>query len=209
MEQEKEAVFEDCNRLEDENSNLKQDLYNAKRQLDELSRKNAGGLVDENSKRLLSRLKTIPTTCQDVVKVLEAAFPDRIVFTSRAYKSLDDCVTTPKLLWELLYGMATDFYDLLQTKPISAGEDFARNSGFEYSRNAGSMTRKSGKLMRNYEDSFEGKSINIEKHFKKGNKDSDPQSIRVYFEWNPEISYKIIIGHCGKHIDNWSSRGIH
>lgn len=70
------------------------------------------------------------------------------------------------------------------------------------------MTRLDRNLMRQYIDYFDGQEINIEAHIKNGNKDSDPKSVRVYFAYDPQITDRIIIGHCGKHLDNYSTRKI-
>lgn len=209
LSKEHESLIDDFDKLEKERSELKQQVYNLNSQIEVLNRKSDGGLADENSKRLLVRLKEMPSDCQDVVRIIEAAFPDRIIFTKKAQDSLRDCVTSPKLLWSLLYAMATDFYDRLKKTPATAAEDFANSFGIDYARGAGSMTRKDRSLMRQYLVQYNEHVVNIEKHFKKGNNDADEQNIRVYFAWEPDICDKIIIGHCGKHIDNWSTRNRH
>lgn len=70
------------------------------------------------------------------------------------------------------------------------------------------MTRLDKNLMKQYIDYFDGQEISIEAHVKNGNKDSDPKSVRIYFAYDPQITDRIIIGHCGKHIDNYSTRKI-
>ncbi|WP_279611117.1 hypothetical protein [Burkholderia gladioli] len=40
----------------------------------------------------------------------------------------------------------------------------------------------------------------MEKHLKHGVKDSAAETLRVHFEWIAS-EQKIIIGHCGKHLD--------
>lgn len=198
-------------RLESEIKDLKNQVYTLTVQNQELNKKHAGGLADENSQKLLSHLQKMPSSCRDVVHIIEAMYPDRIAFTEKAYKSLDECVTEPALLWELLCGMATEFYTLLlDSSTINAADTFTKtlNSGFTHSRGAGSMTRKDKNLMRQYQDTYNQKTINIEAHFKKGNSDTDPKSVRVYYAWVPSDK-KIVVGHCGKHLDNFSTRQIH
>ena len=63
-------------------------------------------------------------------------------------------------------------------------------------------------MMRQYVDTYNGKEINIEPHIKNGNHDKDPKSVRIYFAYDPSIVDKVIIGHCGKHINNATSRKV-
>ena len=46
----------------------------------------------------------------------------------------------------------------------------------------------------------------IEAHVKGGVKESDPRFVRVYFGYDPTIAKQILIGHCGKHLENYSSK---
>lgn len=209
LSQELGDVYAELEQVENARDELKQRNYALGQQIDELRKKHAGGLVDENSQRLLGRLEKMPSTCQDVVSILEAAFPDRIVFTPEAHKSLKDCNTSPALLWKLIYGMATEFYDLLINDPANAAKTFANSSGFAYSPDAGYMTRKDNRLMRQYRVIYNGVEVNIEPHFKKGNNDKDENSVRLYFAWEPTVCDKIIIGHCGKHLDNYTTQKLH
>lgn len=45
-----------------------------------------------------------------------------------------------------------------------------------------------------------GREIVMEKHLKHGVKDSSAETLRIHFEWDADVE-KIIIGHCGKHLD--------
>ena len=70
------------------------------------------------------------------------------------------------------------------------------------------MTRKDSTLMRQYEDDYNGKIISIEPHIKTAEtKESSPRFLRVYFGFDEE-SKKIVIGSCGKHLNNYTTRKI-
>ena len=56
-------------------------------------------------------------------------------------------------------------------------------------------------------DSYDGREIIIEPHVAKGNREGDPNFIRVYFAYD-SVSRKIIIGHVGRHLDNYTTRSI-
>jgi len=62
--------------------------------------------------------------------------------------------------------------------------------------------------MKNYVDTYDGQEIDIEAHIKHGNKDTDPRSVRIYFAYDSSIANKILIGHCGKHLENYTSQKI-
>lgn len=47
---------------------------------------------------------------------------------------------------------------------------------------------------------FRGRPMVMEKHLKQGVKDSSAETLRIHFEWIAEDK-KIVIGHCGKHLD--------
>lgn len=63
-------------------------------------------------------------------------------------------------------------------------------------------------MMRQYSDEYNGREIDIEAHIKNGNKESDPRFVRIHFAYDPAVSDKILIGHCGKHLDNYSTRKV-
>lgn len=192
----------------DELDRAKSDNYNLQIQVDALRETADQTKQIESASQKIREISEYPATPQAIAKYFETVYPDRIVFTNRAYRSMDECVTRSDFLWEVFYHMAVDLYDLLHENPAQAFKEFTSRTGWECSRGMGTMTRLDRSLMRQYIDSFEGQEINIEAHIKNGNKDSDPRSVRVYFAYDPQITDKIIIGHCGKHLDNYSTRKV-
>lgn len=61
-------------------------------------------------------------------------------------------------------------------------------------------------LMRQRIDKYNGQEIDIEPHVKNGSQESDPKFVRIHFAYDPNVADKIIVGHCGKHLDNYSTR---
>ena len=47
-----------------------------------------------------------PNTPQTIAKYFETVYPERIVFTERAYRSMDECTTKSEILWEAFYHIA-------------------------------------------------------------------------------------------------------
>ena len=147
-----------------------------------------------------------PNTPQTIAKYFETVYPERIVFTERAYRSMDECTTKSEILWEAFYHIAIDLYDLLKKNPATAFSDFKNQTGWDCSRGEGSQTHADSKFMRQRIDMYNGQEIDIEPHIKNGIQESDPKFVRIHFAYDPNVADKIIIGHCGKHMDNYSTR---
>lgn len=148
-----------------------------------------------------------PSNPLEIASYFELIFKDKLAFTERARKSLVSCKSKNEILWEVFYYMATILCGLHENDPVNVGAEFKKQTGYQCSRGQGPMTRKDAALMREYQDVYEGKNINIEAHVKNGVKEADPKFIRVYYYYDAEIK-KIIIGHCGEHLENYSTRKI-
>lgn len=209
LKEEKSLYFSEWEKAQAELEECKDELYRVSKQNDALQNKNIDSNALNNKEQFVNSFAKLPESCNEVVQKIAALFPQRIFFSEKAMKSLEDCITDHTLLWKLLFGMVTIFYDDLQSNPANAAKEFAEQIGFEYARNAGMQTRKDNKLMRNYQDTFNGVSVNIEQHFKKGNDDSSKHNLRVYFADVGDAHPLLFIGHIGKHIPNYSSRKIH
>ena len=192
----------------DELDRAKDENYNLKLQIAALSEKaeKANQLMDASNRIRL--IEALPNNAERIARYFEQVYPDRIVFTHKAYQSLKECNTKNEILWEVFYHMATTLYNLVHENPSRAYKEFKEKTGWECSRGVGNMTHADNTLMRNYYDEYKGQTINIESHIKSGNKDSDPKSVRVYFAYEPQIVDQIIIGYCGKHLDNYSTKKV-
>lgn len=206
-ESDKRKTAERANRaLQDENGRLKTENYNLAIQV-EMHRKRAN-LVDqiETATRQVRSISEYPNTPQSIARYFETVYPERIAFTERAYRSMDECKTKSEVLWEVFYHIATDLFDLVRSNPAQAYSEFKNKTGWEVARCEGPQTHVDSKLMRQFIDTYNGQEIDIEAHIKNGCRESDPKFVRIYFAYNPSISEKIIIGNCGKHLKNYSTR---
>lgn len=155
------------------------------------------------------KLSPWPLASSEIAELFLAAYPARIDFTERGWKSLDDCTTAPDILWNAFHDLCTVMYDLCANKTgIDVKRVFNNRSRFTYAQGAGMMTRKDNNLMSEYMDTYQGRELNCEGHIKSGGKESDPKFIRIYFAFDRD-SKKIIISSCGKHLKNYSSKNIH
>lgn len=168
--------------------------------------------VSSERKKALDCVRMIekyPESPQEIATYFEAHFPDRIAFTNRGKASLNDCTTSSEVLWDALYQMATTLYDLFEDDDIVlVDKEFNQKSKLQMARSEGKMTRKDATLLRQYVDTYCGKEIDIQAHIKTSEiRDTNPKFLRIYFYYDSDI-HKIIIGSCGKHLDNYTTQKI-
>lgn len=208
-EAEKRKEAEDlAQELMDQLEDQKRDNHSLSIQLEAFREKAARCTQAEEATRQLRTTDQFPNTPVRLAKYFELLFPDRIAFTPRAYRSLEDCPTKCDVLWDIFYHMATDLYTLLREQPAQAHKEFTNKTGWDCARGEGKMTRKDAGLMKQYTDRYNGKEIDIQAHIKSGVKESDPRFVRVYFAYDPTVSDKVIVGHCGRHLDNYTTQKI-
>lgn len=201
-----ESAKHDLQDANDQNDRLKNEIYGLESRIGSMQEQVERTETLESALSSIRKIESYPNNATAIAEYFEQVFGDHIVFTDRAYKSLKECSLKPDYLWEILYYMSTTLYDLLKQNHPQVEKEFKRLTGWDCSRGEGSMTRKDAKLMRQYEDEFNGKKIWIEAHVKSGVKESDPRFVRIHYDYVPEVADKLIIGHCGKHLDNYSTR---
>ena len=206
LQDEKDAIEHEKADLVEEVSQLKGTKYELERRNEHLEMRAAQAGELERALRSVREVGTYPQTPREVAEYFSRVFEDRIAFTERAYKSLEDCSLKTELLWEVLFHMATTLLDLHRQQQLPVDKEFKRITGWDYARGEGKMTRNDNRLMRQYEDVYKGKAIHIEAHIKRGSKETDPKFVRIYYAYDPSVADKIIIGQCGKHMETYGTR---
>jgi hypothetical protein len=148
-----------------------------------------------------------PMKPPEIAEMFLTVYPDRLAFTDRGRKTLEECRTAPEVLWNALRDLAEIAWGLYRTPGIDVSRAFNDRSTFEYARGAGSMTRKDAGLMAAYKDVWEGREIDVQPHLKSGVKESEPKFLRLYFAYD-EPSGKIVVSHVGRHLDTYGTRGL-
>lgn len=98
--------------------------------------------------------------------------------------------------FELLRTLAENYWEALTS---GKGDQQARAAfGNSFAAKEADTLSKNGRECRTF--NYMGRDILMEKHLKIGVKDSLAETLRVHFDWVPD-EQKIIIGHCGKHLD--------
>ncbi len=166
-----------------------------------------GSGANQALSELFEEMTPCAQTSEDVVRLLLAVYPDQLDFTKRGWKSLKDVDRSKcELLWELLVDMATKLHPRFATKQKDPYGKFS--SRFEAVKGEGQNTRKDPRLMAMRRDEYQGREISIEPHVKTatGNQ-SDANFIRAYFAWD-EQTKRLVIGHAGGHLPNYTSQKI-
>lgn len=185
---------------------IEDDVFNKVQEVEMLKEQSEKYRELETATQGVRGIAVYPNTPQAIAKYFETVYPDRIVFTERAYRSMDECTTKSDVLWEAFYHIAVDLYNLLKRNPATAFTDFKDYTGWDCSRGEGAQTHADSKFMRQRIDKYNGQEIDIEPHVKNGSQESDPKFVRIHFAYDPNVADKIIVGHCGKHLDNYSTR---
>ena len=192
----------------DQINELKGQLHMARSRADQFQ---SEAVLSGQRKAALEQLRHIasyPETPLEIARYFTTHFADRLDFTERGWASLDDCKTAPDVLWDALYQMATTLYDLYETEAPAVDQAFGRTTSLRMARGEGAMTRRDNSLMKQFRDVYDGREINIEAHIKTSqSQESSPKFLRVYFCYDSTLR-KILIGHCGSHLDNYSTRKI-
>ena len=145
-------------------------------------------------------LKVGPTL-QQVVDLMATMYSDRIVFLESASNSAKEADRggfrqAAKAL-DLLHRLATDYWQVLSD---GKGDQQAKAVFGQSAYAANEADTLSGDGRRRRTFSYRGRDFLMYKHLKHGVKDSLAETLRVHFEWLANEK-KIIVGHCGKHLD--------
>lgn len=138
---------------------------------------------------------------EQVLSLIASLYPKRIAVLDTAFVSAREsdrggCRLGAKA-FELLLKLAEDYYEQLdQGKGDQhAKEVFGKNA---FAAKEAEAMSSDGRKRRTF--SYISRQIFMEKHLKHGVKDSVAETLRIHFEWFSEEK-KIVIGHCGKHLD--------
>lgn len=147
------------------------------------------------------KITDYPDTPEKIVKYIKNIFKDKIDFSENAIKSLKDCRISCDDLWNVLSSLAIHMPALLDDKN-NVGDPykkFKHLTGINIGKCEGTMTRKDSKLMKQFITYYEGREIDIEPHI---TYPKAKQSIHFGYD---KSSKKVIIGHCGEHLNIFSS----
>lgn len=194
---------------ESENEGLKQETSNLRWKASQTE-----SLRDENDdlKNQISAfdlLNKLPQDLPEVVNFIANAFKSKLYFTEEAIKSARDYENGNAVFtsaWEMLRSIATVLHRLIfEDRPGDLEEFFKNETGFELSMTEGRQTKRDSSLMKLRKITYKDQEIDITPHVKYGNR--PPNLLRIHFY--PDMERQIIvIGHCGEHLDNFTTKSV-
>lgn len=139
-------------------------------------------------------------TLAHCIEVIEAFYPDRVVFLQSARDSAVEQADFkhPRKALGLMAKLCDEYW-----RAISTGSDQEAKGVFgnAYAPNESETARKNkrARALRTFQ--YKGVGVEMMKHLKIGVKESVSETWRLHFHWDA-VDKKIIIGHCGKHLDH-------
>ncbi|MDB9311755.1 hypothetical protein PN462_01480 [Spirulina sp. CS-785/01] len=141
-------------------------------------------------------------TLEESLLIISQLFPDRIVVLESAWKSARESAIFKNKngAFDLLWTLANEYWERCyegqgdaQARKVFTNHSYAARESDTVERN------QRAKQLRTFY--YQGEPIEMMKHLKIGTRNSLADTLRIHFEWKPEEG-KIIIGHCGKHLDH-------
>lgn len=136
-----------------------------------------------------------------VLDLIQFLFSEEVIILDSAFESAKNSDQAGFKLtgkaFDLLRKLATEY----RSKLVEGKSDQQAKSCFGhnvYAANEADTLSIDGKRRRTFK--YQSTSYFMEKHLKHGVKDSAAETLRIHFEWIPSEN-KILIGHCGKHLD--------
>lgn len=163
----------------------------------------AARLKDEAAS--LEKIDHFPTSLVEELELAGRLWPDRIVVLPEAVRSAAAyryCDLDEE--WRILRAVATVLWDIYFGDGDSSDidEEFKRRTGFTHTFRESGTTNASPALVKLRRRSYKGSEINITPHIKgSGRRDSSKlHPFRLHYHADAE-GKKIVIGHCGEHLD--------
>ena len=199
-EQNRLAAEKDRDEYEKENERLRTRVHSLETKVDQMTSatmENEALRRSVESRMLFSRQ---PNTVDTVVQYFEEVFSDKIVFSDDAKKSLKYCKLEVDTLWEVLFQLSTVMWSLYTSGSGDIYKRFTEKTGIHCASGEGKMTRKDPKLMQQFETKLGKENIDIEPHITYGKKGQS-----IHFGYSA-IRKKVVVGHCGEHLEIYSTQ---
>ena len=156
-------------------------------------------------------ISALPTSLAEVVETIGKLHGDCIAFTDDAIKSarkaeINKLEIGRDLAWKHLHAAATLLPKLAFDECVSGAalpRRFKHESGLELAMTEGKATKAHPRLVKLRIVSFEGKEWDITPHIKYGVK--PPRCLRIHFALDGD-NKRVIIGHCGDHLETAGTR---
>lgn len=207
-EKERDKYKEDCESLDERCETLINDLDKEKAklkyQISELGKKSDRLREIEAQLSAVHDFKKLPTTLEDAINLIARIHSQKLEFTGEAIESAKSAEFSDiQMAWELLWQMGTVLHGILFSEGSKDVESlFKSKTGFELAMTEGKMTKKDAKLAKMRKIVHGGSEFDITPHAKA---EKNKKSLRVHFALDRKKN-RIIVGHCGNHLDTYGTR---
>lgn len=202
--QQLEIQSESIESIEQEKQAMQAEIDSLKHQLNKSKGSSASDIKLIN---FLKKMERIPSNLEDVVNLICRVYSDRIRFTKEGLKSAKRYKYSKKIApdsWRLLRAMAVNLHPMFfSDQPQNIEQKFNDETKFELSMKEGRQTNKDSSFLKLRKIKYKGREIDITPHVKFGTR--GPKLLRVYF-CPDEESQLLIVGHCGGHLENFSTK---
>ncbi|WP_422452110.1 hypothetical protein [Endozoicomonas sp. ALC066] len=192
-----------------ENEQFQQENSNLKWQISQTDQVREENTLLQRKVRVFNEMDKLPESLTEVVDITISSFPTKLSFTDRGVKSAQDYKNGNEIVgeaWEMLRKMASTLHRLIfDEKSGDLEGQFKTETGYDLAMTEGRQTKRDSSLMRLRKDTYEGNEIDITPHVKFGNK--EPKLLRIHF-YPDEENKLIVVGHCGEHLDNFTTKSM-
>lgn len=214
-EEEIESLHEQVERLEEERNELQQKVSAQQYSLDALKESKSSIVALEQRDRVqakaLREMRAFPKSPYDSLLLAKQAFADTLVILEEAERSAEDFDSgSAEEVFDILRALSVDLWQMYfgkdGTPQGDVEEAFRSKTGLALSFTESSQTNKSAKLKQLRERRYDGRIIDISPHVK-GTSGTRKEKLRVHFAIDQKTR-KIVIGHCGAHLETAGTRHV-
>lgn len=150
--------------------------------------------------------ETIPTSLLELLDCVEKGYPNKIVVLGDAKDSAREFeIKDINKAYKLIKSIPEVLHELMFDGEGDKRASYKDATGFDLSMTESKMTKADKNLSKIRLRQYKGNEIDINAHVGYGNR--LPNMLRIHFYISP-TDKKIVIGHCGDHLENFSSRSM-
>ena len=207
---------EECEDLKSENSNLDSKVGELRYLMGAADERADAAeeeteLLKDSSKKLEDVSVGLASDLKDLLKILEALCSSKVIILPEAWKSAEDFHGEDlDEYWEILKSVPDDLWDIYFGDKDYGGridDEYHSRTGYDHAMTEKKLTKANSKLAQQRKRMYNGRDYEIMRHIK--GKDTNPKFMfRLYYDvdWDEK---KIVIGHCGEHMDTAGTSKIH
>lgn len=196
-ENESAALLEERDSLRATVDSLKQNIA----AMSQASKGNTAASLPQDKRKKLVDAISEKFTMSDALTALEACFEERVVILDSAWASAKKAeeFNYPHRAFGLLATLCQEYWEALASGKSDGEARTSLGNAFSARESETVESNRRARALRTF--THDGKPIEMMKHLRIGTKDSIAETWRCHFEWDA-ANKKIVIGHCGKHLDH-------